>query len=372
MEAAEPHAPEERAGFDPEYYLRERYQRGGRQGFGQQAFYGLKPLMPRRLQIALRRAYAPLQARRRFPRWPIEPILVDHHREALRRRLIESGEQRVPLVNFWPGRKRFAFVLTHDVEGAPGLRTIEAVRQVERGHGLVSAWNFVAEDYSVEPRLLEQLRSEGCEIGLHGISHDGKLFQSRARFEEQLPKIRHYMAEWDAVGFRSPSLHRNADWMSELECLYDSSFPDTDPFGPQPGGCCSILPYFLDDVVELPVTLVQDHTLFEILGHRSTELWVRKSEWIIGHHGMVNLIVHPDYMEGSRLDLYAEFLGFLAGRSDGWHALPRDVATWWRDRAGLRCDPRDDGGHDVVGPGAARAGVAYAREQGEEVVVDFA
>ena len=66
--------------------------------------------------------------------------------------------------------------------------------------------------------------------------------------------------------------HRNADWMPELGCLYDSSFPDTYPFEPQAGGCCSIFPFFLGDLVELPITLVQDHTMWEILRHDAMDL----------------------------------------------------------------------------------------------------
>ena len=182
------------------------------------------------------------------------------------------------------------------------------------------------------------MRAAGCEVGLHGIKHDGKLFGSRAQFEAELPKIHDYLQRWDAVGFRSPATHRNAEWMHELACLYDSSFPDTDPFEPQPGGCCSILPFFFGDVVELPITLVQDHTLWEILRAQSIDLWAEKSEWIIANHGLINLITHPDYLDTpERLALYEEFLGFLAGQPDGWHALPRDVAGWWRVRDGLGC-----------------------------------
>ena len=95
-----------------------------------------------------------------------------------------------------------------------------------------------------------------------------------------LPKIHRYLDEWGAVGFRSPATHRNADWMPRLGVLYDSSFPDTDPFEPQAGGCCSIFPFFLGDMVELPITLVQDHTMWEILQHPGIDLWLQKSDWI--------------------------------------------------------------------------------------------
>ena len=243
--------------------------------------------------------------------------------------------------------------------------------EVERRHDLVSSWNFVADWYPIPAGTFERVRAAGCEVGLHGIKHDGKLFGTRAQFEANLPKIHDYLQRWDAVGFRSPATHRNAEWMHELACLYDSSFPDTDPFEPQPGGCCSILPFFFGDVVELPITLVQDHTLFEILRAQSIDHWVRKSEWIIANHGLVNLLTHPDYLDTpERLALYDEFLGFLAGQPDSWHALPRDVARWWRVRDGLGCERANGDGARIVGDGGAAATVAWARlrDDGEVVV----
>ena len=59
---------------------------------------------------------------------------------------------------------------------------------------------------------------------------------------------------------------------------YDSSSPDTDPFEPQSGGCCSWWPFFNGKLVELPITLVQDHTLFVILRRPDEQLWVEKAE----------------------------------------------------------------------------------------------
>ena len=289
------------------------------------AYYALKPMLPRRLQIAMRRRYAQRQMRIEFPRWPIESLLVDRRREE---------EANSPSAATWPEGKRFAAILTHDVEGPAGVANVRKIIEIERRHGFVSSWNFVAEWYPIPADLFDHVRAGGCEIGLHGIKHDGRLFENRTRFEAELPAIHRYLAEWDVVGFRSPATHRNPDWMPELGALYDSSFPDTDPFEPQPGGCCSILPFFLGDTVELPITLVQDHTLWEILRQDTIELWTGKSDWIIANGGLINLITHPDYLDTpARLHMYEEFLDYLAAQRDGWFALPREVAAWWRTRA---------------------------------------
>ena len=159
--------------------------------------------------------------------------------------------------------------------------------------------------------------------------------------------------------------------MDELPVAYDSSFPDSDPFEPQPGGCCSIFPFRFGDVVELPVTLAQDHTLFVILGERTPRLWVEKTAWIARHHGLVNLITHPDYLtDPALLAIYDEFLAYLRSWEEAWHALPREVAAWWRVRDELTCEADEHGGVRITGPADARATIAWARvaQHGELVV----
>ncbi len=363
-----------RAGADElapdEHFLHERYETGPRRSLALRAYYAVKPLLPRRTQLAVRRRYARVQARRRFPAWPAEPLLVDRRAAELRRLAAAAPDRRAAFVDHWPAGYSHAVVLTHDVEGPTGIANIERVREVERRHGFVSSWNFVAEDYPIPAGLFDRLRADGCEIGLHGIRHDGRLFATRADFERNLPAIEHYLAEWGAVGFRSPATHRNAAWMADLPVAYDSSFPDTDPFEPQSGGCCSILPFRFGDVVELPITLVQDHTLWEILGEPGIERWVQKSEWIIRHRGLVNLILHPDYVTDERLALYGEFLAFLAAQPGGWHMLPRDVARWWREREELTLLPGPCGQAQIAGASDHAASVAYARERDGRLIID--
>jgi peptidoglycan/xylan/chitin deacetylase (PgdA/CDA1 family) len=357
--------------FDPAFFLHERY-RDHRSGASLRlGYYALKPYVPRSLQLRLRRAYARRRGRPSFPDWPIEPVLVEHQRAEFRRRLDREPSGRVPFVNFWPEGKRFAVILTHDVEGPRGLDNIGRVLEIEQRYGLVSSWNFVAEWYPIREGLFEELREAGCEIGLHGIRHDGRLFQNRDTFARSLPDIARYAAQWEAVGFRSPATHRNADWMAELPMLYDSSFPDTDPFEPQPGGCCSIFPFRFGDVVELPITLVQDHTLWEILGDRTIDAWVHKSDWIMRNHGLINLIVHPDYVvDPARLALYERFLAFLARQSERWHVLPRDAAEWWRQREKLSIGFNAEGAPTVVGDSDFQPTVAHAVERAREIVFD--
>lgn len=357
---------------DDRHYLEERYRSAGaKRSLPMSAYYAAKPLLPRRLQIAMRRLYGKRQMRTEFPRWPIEPLLVERHRAELLEAVERRDDEPLPLIANWPDGKRFAAILTHDVEGPAGVANVRQIIEIERRHGFVSSWNFVAEWYPIEAGLLDHVRAASCEVGLHAIKHDCKLFESRSAFEAELPAIHRYLAEWDAAGFRSPATHRNADWMPELGALYDSSFPDTDPFEPQSGGCCSILPYFLGDLVELPITLVQDHTLWEILRQDTIEHWTRKSDWIAANGGLINLITHPDYLDTpARLRMYEEFLEYLGAQQGGWYTLPREVASWWRTRDRLRC-VEDGSGAQIEGPGAERARLAWACRQGDDVALEL-
>ena len=115
---------------------------------------------------------------------------------------------------------------------------------------------------------------------------------------------------------------------------YDSSYPDTDPFEPQGGGCCTWLPFFNQGMVELPLTMTQDHTLFVILRQPDERAWVEKAEFLRSRGGMALLDTHPDYLvDRDVLAAYARFLESFAQDDRAWKALPSEVSGWWRRRA---------------------------------------
>jgi hypothetical protein len=225
-------------------------------------------------------------------------------------------------------------VLTHDIESNDGQRFVRAVADLEEGLGFRSSFNFVPEGYRIDMNLVDELRKRGFEIGVHGLTHDGRLFNSRDRFERAAKRINTYLKDLGAVGFRAPLTIRNPEWMQALNIEYDLSFFDTDPFEPISGGTMSIWPFFLGHFVELPYTLVQDYTLTDVLKEQTPDLWFKKIDFIIRHHGMALTNSHPDYLKvPARFQIYAGFLQTMREKSDYWHALPRDVAHWWRERS---------------------------------------
>ena len=124
---------------------------------------------------------------------------------------------------------------------------------------------------------MEILEVAGCEIGVHGIYHNGRDLESWATWEQRLPEAYEAAERWDAVWFGSAALHRRSDMMRSLGVRLRLVLAGHGSFRAQNGGCCTWLPFFNGEIVELPLTLRQDHTLFVILGERDEAAWVDKA-----------------------------------------------------------------------------------------------
>lgn len=323
-------------------------------------YYAVRPALPRPLQLRLRRVFTRVQARSTFPSWPVEDSLHNFY-DWLFALVAGIVGRPVPFLALWPGGRSWAFVLTHDVETAAGYREMELLRGPERERGYRSSWNFVGLRYTVDNDTVRALHADGCEVGVHGLRHDGRDLGSRRLMERRLSAIREYAERWQAVGFRSPATQRDWELMPRLGFDYDSSYSDSDPYEPQPGGCCSYLPYFNQAMIELPITLPQDHTLFTILQRPDAELWIRKAEHIRERDGMVLVLTHPDYAHDPRLAAgYRQLLDAFAGDDSVWHALPRDIAAWWRKR-GASTLRENNGSWSIDGPASDDGRVRFTQ-----------
>jgi hypothetical protein len=293
-------------------------------------FYNLKPFIPRALQIILRRQIVIRKYKLYSHIWPID----------------ERAGKPPDGWSGWPEQKRFALVLTHDVDTAIGQEKCRDLIRIEQSLGFWSSFNFVPERYDVSPELRHHLTNKAFEVGVHGLRHDGKLYASKKIFQERATKINHYLKEWECVGFRSPAMHHNLDWLHELNIEYDASTFDTDPFEPQSDGVGSIFPFWVqgnsekEGYVELPYTLVQDFTLFVLMKQETIDIWKEKLDWIVEQGGMALLNTHPDYMSFVREKLkleeypaayYVDFLEYIKSEYEGhyWHVLPKDIAGFW-------------------------------------------
>jgi hypothetical protein len=293
-------------------------------------YYLIRPLIPRRLQLLLRRLLVKTQAKKYQAVWPI----------------LSGSEVKPKNWTGWPDGKEFAFVITHDVELRKGHDRCRVLLELEKKLGFKSLFNFVAERYKLDKELREFIVSEGFEVGIHGIKHDGKKFKNKKIFDKRAIKINQYIKEWNIVGFRAPAVHHNLEWIGELDIEYDLSTFDTDPFEPQPDGVGTIFPFLVErkngqpGYVELPYTLDQDFTLFILMKETSPQIWIDKLNWIAKNGGMALVIVHPDYINFNNLreleeypvDYYVNFLKYIKENYEGkyWNALPKDVAKYFK------------------------------------------
>ncbi len=292
-------------------------------------YYLLKPAIPRFVQIAMRRKLVQCQREKNKSIWPID----------------EEANKKPDNWPGWPDGKKFALILTHDVDTAIGQSNCKKLSNLETKSGFKSSFNFVPERYKLSHEIMDYLRSQH-EIGVHGLKHDGKLYQSREIFKDRANKINKYLKQWKSDGFRSPSMLHNLEWIHDLDILYDASTFDTDPFEPQPEGVKTIFPFLVKDentkksYVELPYTLAQDFTLFILMQEKNINLWKRKLDWIVEKGGMALINAHPDYMnfkdEKPKLEqyparYYQEFLEYVSEeyKDQYWNVLPKDIAEFW-------------------------------------------
>lgn len=296
-------------------------------------YYYMKPSIPRSVQVAIRQYVVDLQLKRVLDVWPIDPA---------------AGKKPEGWPG-WPEGKKFALVLTHDVDTAAGQANCVKLKNLEEQYGLKSCFNFVPERYPVDHEILESLRADGFEIGVHGLNHDGKLYNSKQIFSSRAAKINSYLNEWGAVGFRSPAMHHNLEWIHDLNIEYDSSTFDTDPFEPQADGVQTIFPFYVKSqnngsgYYELPYTLPQDFTLFILMKNKTSKIWQQKLDWIVESGGMAMLNSHPDYMAFSDSQggiekyshkRYAEFLSYVTEKYCGeyWNALPSELVSYLKSQ----------------------------------------
>ena len=296
-------------------------------------FYYIKAFIPRRLQLFLRRKLVRMQLKQCSSVWPIN----------------EEAAKKVP-ENWtgWPDNKKFALVLTHDVEWLGGQKKVRQLAELEMELGFRSSFNFVPQRYPDDPQLRRWLLDNGFEVGVHDLKHDGKLFSSKKIFEKSAPEINRYLKDWQVSGFRSGSMLHNLQWISQLDIKYDASTFDTDPFEPQADGVNTIFPFWYkagtydkSGFVELPYTLMQDFMMYIIMQEKTNRIWKEKLQWIVKHGGMALLIVHPDYINLSNskrgseeysCELYSDLLLHVKDSYNGqfWNALPHQMASFYK------------------------------------------
>ncbi len=274
-----------------------RTQREARQRF--------RNLIPGLMQRRGRTRAAHLSLRRDFPSWPCESALLDYWRQWLRGALTALHLKDGWHIGFWPAGAQCSIALLHDIESREGFTRIEGIAKLEEKYGFRSAWNLVLAQNQVDWSAVNALKERGFEFGTFSRKRTGQ----------------------PACGDRGASAY---------EFDFDSSFADTDPHQAHPGGTCSVFPFFLPDLVELPYTLEQDRTFVRILRRSPLPIWMLKARWVSAVGGMILVRTDPSCIGTENyLPVYERLLDNLNRIDRAWRALPSEAAAWWRRRDAL-------------------------------------
>lgn len=338
-------------------------------------YYFIRPVLPVELRKHLQRIRLSGWRKFSFPSWPVDRTVDNTMGDLLLLSLKAQEVSEIPFIWFWPNGASSCAILTHDVEATVGRDFCDSLMDIDDAFGVKASFQIVPEErYQVRPSFLEAIRSRGFEINVQDLNHDGRLFGDRQEFLSRAQKINVYGKEFQAAGFRSAVLYRRQEWYDALEFSYDMSVPNVAHLDPQRGGCCTVMPYFVGNMVELPVTMTQDYTLFHILDDHSIHLWKQQMQLVMAKHGLIHFIIHPDYIiEKPERKTYEQLLRYLmqlSSEKNIWMPLPRDVAHWWRERSQMVLIKKN-GAWRIQGKGSERARIAYASERNGQLAFSF-
>ncbi len=339
------------------------------------SYYAVRELLPISVRRHIQRIYFSNWRELGFPSWPVDCTVDTLHEELLKLSMRAKGVQRMPFIWFWPDGAANCLVMTHDVETSTGRDLTPKLMDLDQSYGIKASFQVIPEGrYEVPDEYVNEIRSRGFEFNIHDLSHDGSLFRAQEEFLRRATKINEYIRRYQTRGFRSGAMYRNQDWYDAFAFSYDMSVPCVGHLEPQRGGCCTVMPYFVGKILEIPLTAVQDYSLFHILNEYSIELWKEQCALIKQKHGLMSFIVHPDYVfEPRALKVYEALLDYLRNlimQDNVWMALPGEVDRWWRARSQMKLVPQ---GNDWVieGPEKQKARIAYANLEGGHLVYEM-
>lgn len=346
----------------------ERYPDSGLDPFElllKRSYYWLRPFMNAPLRRTVQRLRRRVLHEATFPHWPVDTSVEDICGSLLLLAMRSKNVDRIPFVWFWPKGAGGCVLMTHDVEMQAGYDLCDQLMDIDELHGIPASFQLVpTERYRVATELLRTIHERGFEVCVQDLNHDGRLFDDHREFRRRAAIINRYGEEFGARGFRAAVLYRNPEWLQDLNFSFDMSVPNVAHLDPQRGGCCTVMPYFNGNTLELPVTMTQDYSLYYLLKHRSIDLWKKQAELVLKKNGLLSFIVHPDYLvETKARRLYTDLIEYLCeqkAQADLWFALPSDVDHWWRARNEMSVI-QSGNFYRIEGKHADRAVLAFAR-----------
>jgi peptidoglycan/xylan/chitin deacetylase (PgdA/CDA1 family) len=256
------------------------------------------------------------------------------------RLLVAGALEQVSGKKLEPKTCKVKFLLTHDVDSLEGLTKAQALKRLEEKYDLPSAWYIPSKHYKLNPDAIKALADHG-EVGAHDTKHDGKLLfttqpQATRRLQEAKTAIE-TASGTQVSGFRAPLLQHNLRILQAVKTTgyrYDSSVPAWEPKHPatmKPHGLGTTFPFHVDGLVEVPVTLPQDHQMLTVSGmtrKEAVQFWFGLVDLIKALGGVCVLLVHPDYdFANLQNGSYEEILTRIVADANLEATLPSLVAA---------------------------------------------
>src|SRR3989449_733145 len=261
--------------------------------------------------------------------------------------VIASKGHAIPFVGFWKRGKDYALAVTHDVETREGLENgCMRLYDVEQKLHVRSTWNVPSDRYPLSNDILSKLAVAG-ELGAHDTRHDGRLvladFEAKVKRVGECRTTLEQLSGKEVRGFRSPLLqhsHEIVEALGKAGYTHDSSIPSWEILSPTslgPHGIGTVFPFIASGIVEVPVSLPQDHQLLRVVGlnaPESIELLHKFSHWISSLGGACVLLVHPDYDFGlpENQDEYRRLLEVFTQDPKCDIITLDEIARWWSHR----------------------------------------
>lgn len=358
---------------------RERYvaalyrgRKGLRRGVHlRRGYYAVREALPQKIRQRIQRAYFKNWKEIPFPNWPVDFTADSLHQEFLKVVLKSQGLTKAPFIWFWPEGASACVILTHDVETLEARDFSSKLMDLDQAYGFRASFQVVPEGrYPVPWAYWNEIQSRHFEFNICGLNHKNYLFRDRREFERLAKFINSYARTYGARGFRARGMYRNLDWFDAFEFSYDMSVPNVAHLERQRGGCCTVMPFFVRNILEIPLTTSQDHSVFHTLQDYSIELWKKQVAIILKRNGLISFLTHPDYLIDLKprgvYDSLLTYLRKICDLHNVWHALPGEVDRWWRARSRMKII-QTQAGWKIEGPDAQRARIAYASLEDDRV-----
>ena len=305
-----------------------------------------------------------------FPAAGESAVDIWHH---LIRTLVEErwGRSVDPM---WPGGKRFAVIVSGDIDTDYCLKTARALdgcRAALDTAGMRAAWMVVGKLAAAGRMVLDELHRQGHEIGYHGLHHDHRLaFLPPDRMAARMRGAQGLVQRYGATGFRSPNYLRTDELYRAVDSVlsYDMSMHDAvaraSGLSPRQEGCATCFPFRIagTGLTEIPITVPEDWDL-ELSGCTADQACDHQMAAITRlreRGGVAHVCIHPEPQFTLRPDwlrAHARLLAWVAEDEAAWLTRPGDIDRHWRARE-ARIAGQWDASASATEPSCALASVA--------------